>query len=184
MCEMQSVGYFLANSHQCSLFAPMAILWAMEKYCARRCKSFAGGVQMCKSVQVCKSDASGVPPGAQVRAILSARLGPFECTGPLQAQRRPISVQFSLPGDNLISNMPPPPSLPLNVFLFCNTFPWAGMGETEQIIFNSMDNLFIERPPRVVCVALQILVWQHISLHWGFKSAQCSRFANLGNTHQ
>ena len=114
---------------------------------------------MCKSVQVCKSFAGGgVPPGAQVRAILSARLGPFECTGPLQAQRRPISVQFSLPGDNLISNMPPPPFLLLNAFLRCNTFLLAGMGGTEQIRINSMDNLFIERSPRVVCVALQIVV--------------------------
>ena len=173
MCEMQSVGYFLANSHQCSLFAPMAILWAMEKYCARRCKSFAGGVQMCKSVQVCKSDASGVPPGAQVRAILSARLGPFECTGPLQAQRRPISVQFSLPGDNLISNMPPPPFLLLNAFLRCNTFLQAGseVGETEQIYFNSMIIFSLSLHQGWFCVALQIIVWQYISWHWVFKSA-------------
>ena len=93
-----------------SLFALTAILWAMEKFC-----TVQGSAKVWAQVR---------------RAILSARLGPFECTL-AYCRQRPFSVQcpFSLPRDHLISNasQSPSPSKYVREFPFQREWKSAGI---------------------------------------------------------
>ena len=93
MCEMQ-LDYFLANSHQLLTF----LTFRADGHSVSDGKVLHSARQ-CKSVSTSK------------KAILSARLGPFECTL-AYCRQRPFSVQcpFSLPRDHLISNASPSPS--------------------------------------------------------------------------
>ena len=153
MCEMQSIIFSPILISQ--LFGPTGILWAMERYCAQRAR--------CKSGKVLHgAKAMQVPPGAQVRAILSARLGPFEFkTGPIWVHIAAGQAYFSAMALFTARR---------SAFLRCNICQAdeGEVGELEQIGFNCMHCLFTKGG-----VALQIIVSQYIWwLGWIFKSSE------------
>ena len=134
-----------------------------------RWKGIARTVQKWKSIARCKngkvlhgSKAMQVPPGAQVRAILRARLGPFEFkTGPIWVHIAAGQAYFTAMALFTARR---------SAFLRCNICQAdeGEVGELEQIGFNCMHCLFTKGG-----VALQIIVSQYIWwLDWIFKSSE------------